>query len=47
MGCMGLVTLASGKISGGVGLWKNIRRGWGVFSRFTSLALKDGSKIRF
>jgi hypothetical protein len=31
----------------GVGMWKHIRRGWGVFSRFISFGVGDGSHIRF
>jgi hypothetical protein len=32
----------------GVGVWKHIRRGWGVFlSRFVKYEVRDGSKIRF
>jgi hypothetical protein len=30
-----------------VGVWKYIRRGWGVFSRFIRYKVEDGSKIRF
>jgi len=30
-----------------VGLWKNIRRGWGEFSRYTKFELRDGSKLDF
>jgi hypothetical protein len=28
-------------------VWKNIRRGWGVFSRFIRFEVRDGSKTRF
>jgi hypothetical protein len=31
----------------GVGLWKNIRRGWGMFSSYTRFKLGDSLKIRF
>ncbi|KAG2696954.1 hypothetical protein I3760_07G084700 [Carya illinoinensis] len=31
----------------GVGLWKHIRRGWGVFCRFTKFHLGTGSKVKF
>ncbi|KAG6705367.1 hypothetical protein I3842_07G176000 [Carya illinoinensis] len=31
----------------GVGLWKHIRRGWGVFNRFVKLQLGVGSRIKF
>jgi hypothetical protein len=31
----------------GVGVWKQIRRGWEVFSRFISFEIGDGSHIRF
>jgi hypothetical protein len=31
----------------GVGLWKNIRKGWSLFCRYTRCELGDGSKIRF
>jgi len=31
----------------GVGLWKNIRKGWSLFCRHTSLILGNGSRIRF
>lgn len=31
----------------GIGLWKNIRRGWGEFSRFVRFEVRDESKIRF
>jgi hypothetical protein len=30
-----------------VGLWKNIRMGWSLFCRHTSLILGNGSRIRF
>jgi hypothetical protein len=30
-----------------VGLWKNIKRGWGEFSSHTRFEVDDGSKIRF
>jgi hypothetical protein len=30
-----------------VGLWKNIRREWSLFSSHTRLVLGDGSRIRF
>jgi hypothetical protein len=33
--------------SHGVGLWKNIRKGWSLFSSHTRLALGDESRIRF
>ncbi|KAG6680984.1 hypothetical protein I3842_13G070600 [Carya illinoinensis] len=31
----------------GVGLWKHIRRGWEVFSRYTHLCLGEGTRIKF
>jgi hypothetical protein len=31
----------------GVGLWKNIRRGWSLFCSHTRFELGDGSRIRF
>jgi hypothetical protein len=31
----------------GVGLWKNIRRGWEKFSSHTRFEVGDGSKVRF
>jgi len=31
----------------GVGLWKNIRRGWRMFSSHIRFELGDGSKIKF
>jgi hypothetical protein len=31
----------------GVGVWKNIRKGWDSFSRFTRFVVGDGSKISF
>jgi hypothetical protein len=31
----------------GVGLWKNIRRGWSLLYSLTRFDLGDGSKIRF
>jgi hypothetical protein len=31
----------------GVGLWKNIRRGWGNFSCHTRFEVEDDSEIRF
>jgi hypothetical protein len=31
----------------GVGLWKFIRKGWGDFSRYTRLVVRDDSKVRF
>jgi len=31
----------------GVGVWKNIRKGWDSFSRFTRSVMGDGSKISF
>jgi hypothetical protein len=31
----------------GVGLWKHIQKGWGVFLRFISFGVGDGSHIRF
>jgi hypothetical protein len=30
-----------------IGLWKNIRRDWGEFSRFIRFEVSDGSKIIF
>jgi hypothetical protein len=30
-----------------VGLWKNIRRGWGKFSSHTRFEVEDGSKVSF
>jgi len=33
--------------SHGVWLWKNIRKGWSLFSSHTRLVLGDGSRIRF
>jgi hypothetical protein len=30
-----------------VGVWKNIRKGWDSFSRFTRFIVGDGSKISF
>jgi hypothetical protein len=33
--------------SHGVGLWKNIKKGWSLFSSHTRLVLGDGSRIRF
>jgi len=30
-----------------VGVWKNIRKGWDSFSRFTRFVVGDGSKISF
>jgi hypothetical protein len=31
----------------GVGLWKNIRRGWRKFCSHTRFEVKDGSKVTF
>ena len=31
----------------GLGLWKNIRKGWEKFSCFTRFEVRDGSKISF
>jgi hypothetical protein len=31
----------------GVGVWKQIRRGWGIFSRFIRFEVEDGSQISF
>jgi hypothetical protein len=31
----------------GVGVWKNIRRGWGMFSSNTKLELGEGTKVKF
>jgi len=31
----------------GVGVWKYIRKGWEVFSRFVTYEVGDGSKVRF
>jgi hypothetical protein len=31
----------------GVGVWKHIRRGWGVFSSYLSFDVGDGSLISF
>ena len=31
----------------GVGLWKNIRRGWHSLSRFIMYEIGDGSKVQF
>jgi len=33
--------------SHGVGLWKNIRKGWSLFSSHTRLVLGDGFRIKF
>jgi hypothetical protein len=33
--------------SHGVGLWKNIRKGWSLFCSHTRLILGNGSRIRF
>jgi len=33
--------------SHGVGLWKNIRKGWSLFCKHTSLILGNGSRTRF
>jgi len=33
--------------SHGVGLWKNIRKGWSLFCSHTKLILGNGSRIRF
>jgi hypothetical protein len=33
--------------SHGVGLWKNIRKGWRLFCSYTRLILGNGSRIRF
>jgi hypothetical protein len=30
-----------------VGLWRNIRRGWGKFSNHTRFEVGDGSKVSF
>jgi hypothetical protein len=30
-----------------VSLWKHIRRGWDVFSSFTSVEVDDGARTRF
>jgi hypothetical protein len=30
-----------------VGLWKNIKRGWSMFSIHTRFDIGDGSKIKF
>ena len=31
----------------GVGMWKHIRRGWEVFSKFINFRVGNGSNIRF
>jgi hypothetical protein len=31
----------------GMGLWKNIMRGWGKFSSHTRFEVGDGSEVRF
>jgi hypothetical protein len=31
----------------GVGLWKNIRKGWDNFFNFTRFEVRDGTKISF
>jgi len=31
----------------GLGLWKNIRKGWGIFSGFTRLEVGDGVWTKF
>jgi hypothetical protein len=31
----------------GVGMWKNIRRGWEVLSKFLKYEMRDESKISF
>jgi hypothetical protein len=31
----------------GVGLWKNIRRGWSLFCNHTKFEIGDGFKIKF
>jgi hypothetical protein len=31
----------------GLGLWKNIRKGWGIFSSFTRLEMGDGVWTKF
>jgi hypothetical protein len=31
----------------GVGLWKNIRRGWGSFAGHTTFEVGDGAKVSF
>jgi hypothetical protein len=33
--------------SHGVGLWKNIRKGWSSFCSHAIFELRDGSKIKF
>ena len=30
-----------------VGAWKNIKRGWGMFSSHTKFEVRDGAKVRF
>ena len=30
-----------------VGLWKNIKRAWGIFSSHTKFEVRDGYKVRF
>jgi hypothetical protein len=36
-----------GQVVFGVGLWKNIKKGWEKFSIHTRFEVGDGSKIRF
>ncbi|XP_040992740.1 uncharacterized protein LOC121239540 [Juglans microcarpa x Juglans regia] len=36
-----------GNGSYGVGVWKHIRRGWGVFSRHTKFLVGEGTRIKF
>jgi hypothetical protein len=31
----------------GVGLWKNIRKGWEIFSGFTRFEVEDGVRTKF
>lgn len=31
----------------GMGVWKHIRRGWGMFSKFVRFEVGDGSKVSF
>jgi hypothetical protein len=31
----------------GVGLWKNIKKGWETFSRFSGFEVGDGARIKF
>jgi len=44
---MGQVVLSSWQVASGVGVWKNIRKGWDSFSSFTRFVVGDGSKISF